>query len=118
MNVGVASSNTNPNTNYFNSRGMWVTYILVVIFGHYVLLSIPTISVAMAWTATHVTHNVVSLFTYIVLIVHYLNFIEMFFIWQSVKFYVILLQSTYMTNGNGMISTVLFLIDSICRSCS
>ena len=60
MNVGVASSNPNPNTDYFNSRGMWVTYILVVIVGHYVLLSIPTISVAAAWTATHFTHNVVS----------------------------------------------------------
>ena len=60
MNVGVASSNPNPNTDYFNSRGMWVTYILVVFFGHYVLLSIPTITVAWAWTGTHVLHNVVS----------------------------------------------------------
>ncbi|ESN98562.1 hypothetical protein HELRODRAFT_177041 [Helobdella robusta] len=57
MNVGVASSDPNPNSTYFSSRGMWVTYILVVAFIHYVFLSLPFLSVAMAWTLTNVIHN-------------------------------------------------------------
>jgi hypothetical protein len=57
MNVGVAHSDPNPNSTYFSSRGMWVTYVLVVAFIHYVFLSLPFLSVAMAWTLTNVIHN-------------------------------------------------------------
>ena len=60
MNVGTASSETNPNTSYFNSKGMWVTYVILVLFIHYVFLSLPFLSVAMAWTLTNVLHNFVS----------------------------------------------------------
>ena len=59
MNVGVAHSDPNPNSTYFNSKGMWVTYVLVVAFGHHVFLSLPFLSVAMAWTLTNVLHNMV-----------------------------------------------------------
>ena len=59
MNVGVASSNPNPNYNYFNSRGMWLTYVIVLFVSHYVILAIPMISVAVAWTATNLLHNIV-----------------------------------------------------------
>jgi len=59
MNVGVAHSDPNPNSTYFNSKGMWVTYILVVAFIHYMFLSLPFLSVAMAWTLTNVLHNMV-----------------------------------------------------------
>ena len=59
MNVGVATSDPNPNSTYFNSKGMWLTYILVVAFIHYVFLSLPFLSVAMAWTLTNVMHNMV-----------------------------------------------------------
>ena len=60
MNVGVAHSDPNPNSTYFSSRGMWLTYVLVVAFIHYVFLSLPFLSVAMAWTLTNVIHNAVS----------------------------------------------------------
>jgi len=59
MNVGVAHSDPNPNSTYFNSKGMWVTYVLVVAFIHYMFLSLPFLSVAMAWTLTNVLHNMV-----------------------------------------------------------
>ena len=60
MNVGVAHSESNPNTSYFNSKGMWVTYIVVVCLIHYICLSLPFLSVAMSWTLTNVIHNLVS----------------------------------------------------------
>jgi hypothetical protein len=57
MNVGVAHSDPNPNSTYFNSKGMWVTYVIVVVFIHYIFLTLPFLSVAMAWTLTNVMHN-------------------------------------------------------------
>jgi len=63
MNVGVAHSDPNPNSTYFNSKGMWVTYVLVVAFVHYMFLSLPFLSVAMAWTLTNVLHNMVRYFS-------------------------------------------------------
>jgi len=63
MNVGVAHSDPNPNSTYFNSKGMWVTYVLVVAFIHYMFLSLPFLSVAMAWTLTNVFHNMVCTLT-------------------------------------------------------
>jgi len=59
MNVGVTTSYANPNSVFFNSKGMWLTYIIIVGFVHYVLLSLPFLSVAMAWTLTNVIHNAV-----------------------------------------------------------
>lgn len=61
MNVGVAHSDSNPNSTYFSSKGMWVTYAILVAFLHYVILSLPFLSVAMAWTLTNVIHNAVSI---------------------------------------------------------
>jgi hypothetical protein len=58
MNVGVANAEANPNAIYFNSKGMWATYIIVVALIHYVFLSLPFLSVALAWTFTNVVHNV------------------------------------------------------------
>jgi len=63
MNVGVAHSDPNPNSTFFNSRGMWVTYIIIVGIVHYMLLSLPFLSVAGAWTLTNVLHNAVYNFT-------------------------------------------------------
>lgn len=59
MNVGVAHSNPNPNTSYFNSKGMWITYLIVVAMIHYVFLCLPFLSVEMSWTLTNVIHNVI-----------------------------------------------------------
>ena len=72
MNVGTASSENNPTHSYFNSKGMWLFYTLLVGLLHWIVLSIPFISVAVAWTLTNVIHNAVSylpflLFYYIVM---------------------------------------------------
>lgn len=60
MQPGTSGGPENPNAVYFNSRGMWITYIIIVAILHYVLLSLPFLSVAMAWTSTHTLHNIVS----------------------------------------------------------
>ncbi|KAL7859699.1 hypothetical protein SRHO_G00148460 [Serrasalmus rhombeus] len=57
MNVGVAHSEVNPNTRVMNSRGIWLTYLLMTIVLHVVLLSIPFFSVSLVWTLTNVIHN-------------------------------------------------------------
>ncbi|KAK3519368.1 hypothetical protein QTP70_026860 [Hemibagrus guttatus] len=57
MNVGVAHSEVNPNTRVMNSRGIWLTYLLLTVVLHIVLLSIPFLSVPIVWTLTNVIHN-------------------------------------------------------------
>uniref|UniRef100_A0AAV2LZH1 Peptidase metallopeptidase domain-containing protein n=1 Tax=Knipowitschia caucasica TaxID=637954 RepID=A0AAV2LZH1_KNICA len=57
MNVGVAHSEVNPNTRVMNSRGIWLTYLLLTVVLHIVLLSIPFITVPLVWTLTNVIHN-------------------------------------------------------------
>ncbi|XP_067931682.1 ORM1-like protein 3 [Watersipora subatra] len=58
MNVGTASSENNPTHSYLNSKGMWLFYSLLVLLLHWVILSVPFISSALAWTLTNVIHNV------------------------------------------------------------
>ena len=57
--MGTATSEVNPNSSYFNSKGMWVTYALLVTGFHFVLLTFPFLSTAMAWTLTNCIHNIV-----------------------------------------------------------
>uniref|UniRef100_A0A3Q3KYD0 ORMDL sphingolipid biosynthesis regulator 2 n=2 Tax=Mastacembelus armatus TaxID=205130 RepID=A0A3Q3KYD0_9TELE len=57
MNVGVAHSEVNPNTRVMNSRGIWLTYLLLTVVLHVVLLSIPFFTVPLVWTLTNVIHN-------------------------------------------------------------
>ncbi|XP_074658901.1 ORM1-like protein 1 [Tubulanus polymorphus] len=57
MQVGT-DGGTNPTETYFNSKGMWVTYILIIFFFHLIILSIPFFTVATAWTLTNLLHNV------------------------------------------------------------
>ncbi|XP_029450656.1 ORM1-like protein 2 isoform X2 [Rhinatrema bivittatum] len=59
MNVGVAHSEVNPNTRVLNSRGIWLAYIILVVFLHVILLSIPFFSIPVVWTLTNVIHNLV-----------------------------------------------------------
>jgi hypothetical protein len=61
MNVGVAHSEQNPNTSWLNSKGIWFTYIIFTFTMHLILLSLPFLTTATAWTLTNVLHNVVSL---------------------------------------------------------
>lgn len=60
MNVGVAHSEVNPNTRVMNSRGIWLTYLLLTVVLHVILLSIPFFTVPLVWTLTNVIHNLVS----------------------------------------------------------
>ncbi|XP_054635463.1 ORM1-like protein 2 isoform X2 [Dunckerocampus dactyliophorus] len=59
MNVGVAHSEVNPNTQVMNSRGIWLAYLLLTVVLHIILLSIPFITVPLVWTLTNVIHNLV-----------------------------------------------------------
>lgn len=59
MNVGVAHSDSNPTHSYFNSKGIWITYLLLIFIFHLLILSVPFFSVAVAWTLTNVLHDVV-----------------------------------------------------------
>ena len=59
MNVGVAHSEQNPNTTWLNSKGIWFTYIIFTAIMHLILLSLPFLTTATAWTLTNVFHNLV-----------------------------------------------------------
>lgn len=60
MQVGTATSDPNPNALWLNSRGMWAGYLTTVVILHLFLMGMPFLSTAMAWTLTHVIHNIVS----------------------------------------------------------
>ncbi|VDD75259.1 unnamed protein product [Mesocestoides corti] len=64
MQVGTATSTANPTSEYLNSTGTWITYILLIFGCHLSLLCIPFISVASVWTLTCTLHNVL---TYLIL---------------------------------------------------
>ena len=59
MNVGIAQGERNPNSSWLNSRGVWLTYIILVFVLHFILLSIPYITTPVAWTLTTTIHNIV-----------------------------------------------------------
>ena len=50
----------NPNTNWLQSRGLWVSYCLGILALHIILLSVPFLSIPVAWTLTNILHNLVS----------------------------------------------------------
>lgn len=51
----------NPNSTWLGARGMWLAYLLGVLAAHLILLSVPFISIPMAWTLTNLMHNAVNL---------------------------------------------------------
>lgn len=59
----LTASDPNPNASWLNHRGMWLGYLTTVAMLHLLLMSIPLLSTAMAWTLTHVLHNIVSALT-------------------------------------------------------
>jgi hypothetical protein len=59
MNIGIAQGERNPNSSWLNSRGVWLTYIILVFVLHFILLSIPYITTPVAWTLTTTIHNIV-----------------------------------------------------------
>lgn len=56
----VLSTSSDMNMYWLNSKGMWLGYLTTVVILHMVLLSMPFLSTALAWTLTHVIHNLVS----------------------------------------------------------
>jgi hypothetical protein len=50
---------SNPNTNWLDSRGFWLSYGVGVLVLHLVLLSVPVFSIPVAWTLTNLIHNTV-----------------------------------------------------------
>ena len=50
----------NPNKNWIESRGMYVFYFITIFSLHLILLSLPMISISMAWTITNIMHNLVN----------------------------------------------------------
>ncbi|KAH8856550.1 ORM1-like protein isoform 2 [Schistosoma japonicum] len=59
MQVGTATSVLNPTFEYLNSQGTWVTYILVILVVHFILLCVPLFTTAVVWTLTCTIHNVI-----------------------------------------------------------
>ncbi|XP_049809945.1 ORM1-like protein 3 [Schistocerca nitens] len=53
---------SNPNTNWLDSRGLWISYAVGMLVLHLILLSIPVFSVAFAWTLTNIIHNLCHFF--------------------------------------------------------
>ncbi|XP_014252871.1 ORM1-like protein [Cimex lectularius] len=49
--------NVNPNSNYMKSRGLWLSYLIGILILHLILLSVPMLSIPMAWTLTNLIHN-------------------------------------------------------------
>lgn len=50
----------NPNKTYLSAKGIWITYTLVVVSVHVILLAVPMVSISFAWTITNILHNLVS----------------------------------------------------------
>ena len=49
----------NQNETWLSEKGAWLTYFILVVFLHLVLLSVPFFDTATAWTMTNVIHNLV-----------------------------------------------------------
>lgn len=60
MEVGTAHSGQNPNESWLDSRGSWLTYVILIAVGHLCILSVPFFETPTAWTLTNTAHNVVS----------------------------------------------------------
>ncbi|XP_011188275.1 ORM1-like protein [Zeugodacus cucurbitae] len=52
----------NPNATWLGARGMWLAYGLGVLTVHLILLSVPFISIPMAWSITNLLHNAAHLY--------------------------------------------------------
>ncbi|KAI0989942.1 hypothetical protein GJ496_004242 [Pomphorhynchus laevis] len=62
MNAGISSTENNPNSTWLNSKGTWLTYILLLSLIHLACLSIPFINTSTAWTLTNTLHNLISFY--------------------------------------------------------
>lgn len=62
MLAGTANGPHNPNAVVWNSPGIWLTYVIIVAFMHFIFLSMPWFSTPVVWTLTNVIHDVVMYF--------------------------------------------------------
>ena len=62
----------NPNSSWLNGKGLWLSYGLGVLLLHLILLSLPFLSTAVAWTLTNLIHNLVLLYGHSLLYFQYL----------------------------------------------
>jgi len=62
MKMPSGQGESNPGTSWLGSRGMWVTYAVFLLLLHLFLLSVPFLTIPMAWTLTNVIHNVCNYF--------------------------------------------------------
>ncbi|EDV96624.1 ORM1-like protein [Drosophila grimshawi] len=53
---------TNPNSSWLSARGFWLAYFLGLLFVHLLLLSVPFVTIPVAWTVTNLLHNAVHLY--------------------------------------------------------
>lgn len=51
---------SNPNSSWLDSRGFWLAYVLGLLLLHITFLSVPFVSISLAWTITNLLHNMVS----------------------------------------------------------
>lgn len=51
---------TNPNSSWLSARGFWLAYFLGLLLVHLLLLSVPFVTIPLAWTITNLLHNAVS----------------------------------------------------------
>ena len=65
MNISKEQQNVhslyNQNETWLSEKGAWLTYFILIVFLHLVLLSVPFFDTATAWTMTNVIHNVVAI---------------------------------------------------------
>merc|ERR1712128_406040 len=62
--VGTAHSCSNPNTIVWNSKGIWPTYVLLILLLHIILLCVPWLTIEQVWTTTNLAHSVLLYFFY------------------------------------------------------
>jgi len=60
--VGTAHSCSNPNTIVWNSKGIWLTYVLLILLLHIILLCVPWLTIEQVWTTTNLAHSVLLYF--------------------------------------------------------
>jgi ORMDL family len=60
MHIVGGHGNNNPNVDWLESRGFYVFYLVFIGVFHLILLSLPFLTVKMAWTTTNIIHNLVS----------------------------------------------------------
>lgn len=63
----VATTDLNKNTEWFTYPGVWITYMLLILFSWIIVLSLFACSPGIAWTIVHLFHFLVcfSFYTYI-----------------------------------------------------